>query len=80
LKSARGNDEAGAVNTSFVSLLAICEMHGVEPFAYIRDLLILLPSWPRSKVLELAPVNWASTVARVRRDSLADRLLASGQI
>jgi transposase len=59
-----GNDDAGEVNTNFVSLLASCEMHGVEPFAYIRDLLILLPSWPRSRVLELAPVNWASTIAR----------------
>ncbi|MBK8265380.1 MAG: hypothetical protein IPK80_29130 [Nannocystis sp.] len=25
---------------------------------YLRDLLCLLPSWPRSRVLELAPAYW----------------------
>lgn len=35
-----------------------------------RDLLCLLPGWPVQRVLELAPVNWASTVQRpeVRAD------------
>jgi transposase len=69
-----GNDDAGEVNTNFVSLLASCEMHGVEPFGYIRDLLILLSNWPHSRVLELAPVNWASTVAR---EDVAAKLAAN---
>jgi len=56
-----GNDEAAAVNTTFVSLLASCRLHSVEPWAYLRDLLCLLPSWPISRVLELAPVNWRQT-------------------
>ena len=34
-------------------------MHGLELFAYIRDLLLMLPSWAQSKALELAPVDWA---------------------
>jgi len=66
-----GNDEAGGVNAAFVSLLASAEMHGVEPFGYLRDLLILLPGWTRSKVLELAPLNWVATVAQ---DDVAARL------
>ena len=57
-----GSDEAAGVNTTFVSLLASCGMHGVEPWAYLRDLLCLLPSWHRSRVLELAPVNWQQTL------------------
>jgi hypothetical protein len=57
-----GSDEAAEVNTTFVSLLASCGMHGVEPWAYLRDLLCLLPSWSRSRVLDLAPVNWQQTL------------------
>ena len=29
-------------------------MHDIEPLAYMRDLLCLLPRWPRHRVLELA--------------------------
>ncbi len=37
-------------------------MHGIEPQGYLRDLLCLLPSWPRSRVLELAPAYWKQTL------------------
>ena len=48
----------------FVSLLASCAMHGIEPWAYLRDLFCLLPRWPEHQVLELAPAYWAGTCAR----------------
>jgi transposase len=57
-----GNDAAGGVNAAFVSLLASCQLHGIEPWAYLRDLLCLLPSWPARRVLELAPASWRGTV------------------
>jgi len=57
-----GSDDGAAVNATFVSLLASCQMHGIEPWAYLRDLFCLLPSWPRSRVLELAPANWKQTL------------------
>jgi transposase len=50
-----GNDDAGEVNATFVTLLASCQLHGIEPLGYLRDLLCLLPSWPARRVLELAP-------------------------
>jgi len=56
-----GNDEAAEVNAAFVSLLASCRMHSVEPWAYLRDLFCLVPSWPARRVLELAPVNRRQT-------------------
>ena len=46
-------------------------MHGIKPFGYIRDLLILVPSWPHSRVVEPTPVNWATTSAR--EDVVAQR-------
>lgn len=30
----------------------------LEPWSYLRDLLCVLPHWPHSRVLELAPVYW----------------------
>jgi transposase len=59
-----GSDEGGAVNATFVTLLASCQLHGLEPLGYLRDLLCLLPDWPVQRVLELAPVNWRTTVQR----------------
>src|SRR5438105_4234257 len=56
------NDDAGGVNATFVSLLASCQLHGIEPWSYLRDLLVLLPEWPVQRVLELAPVNWNQTL------------------
>ena len=35
-----------------------------QPYAYLRDLLCLLPSWPINKMLELAPANWRVTLER----------------
>ena len=59
-----GSDDGAEVHTIFVSLLASCRMHQIEPLGYMRDLLCLLPRWPSQRVLELAPVNWNETVAR----------------
>lgn len=63
-----GNDDAGAVNAVFTSLLASCRLCGVEPWSYIRDILCLLPTWPEHRLLELAPVSWLATreLAEVR--------------
>jgi transposase len=57
-----GSDEGAETNTIFVSLLASCRMHQIEPQSYMRDLLCLLPRWPKSRILDLAPVNWAHTL------------------
>jgi transposase len=57
-----GSDDAGEVNATFVSLLASCQLHGIEPWSYLRDLFCLLPSWPRRRVLALAPALWQTTL------------------
>jgi transposase len=57
-----GSDDGGVTNTRFVSLLASARLHAIEPLGYTRDLLCLLPSWPRKRVLELAPVYWKKTL------------------
>jgi transposase len=57
-----GSDDGALVNTVFVSLLASARLHDIEPLAYLRDLLCLIPSWPRHRLLELAPAYWKQTL------------------
>lgn len=56
-----GSDDGAEANAVFVSLLASCRMHKVEPWAYLRDLCCLLPTWPSHRLLELSPLKWAAT-------------------
>lgn len=78
-----GSDQGGHVNAIFTSLLASCRMLGIEPWAYMRDLLCLLPGWPVHRVLELAPMSWNATRERedVRRELELNvyRLLTLGE-
>ncbi len=59
-----GSDEGGETNATFVSLLASCQLHAIEPWSYLRDLLSLLPRWPKRHALELAPLSWRDTLQR----------------
>lgn len=56
-----GNDDAAEVNCAFVSLIASCQLHGIEPWAYLRDLFCLIPRWPAKRILEIAPASWQQT-------------------
>jgi hypothetical protein len=58
-----GSDDGARWNSVAVSLIASCQMHGIEPWAYLRDVLTLLPTWPHKRVLDLAPKNWHATAA-----------------
>jgi transposase len=57
-----GNDDGAKTNTVFVSLLASARLHGIDPVAYIRDLLCLIRGWPPERLLELAPAYWKKTL------------------
>jgi len=79
-----GSEDAAEVNTSFVSLLASCQLHQIEPLNYLRDLFCLLPTWPHRRVLELAPACWTQTLqdpqTQKRLDSHPLRQVALGRI
>jgi transposase len=66
-----GGDDGALVNTVFVSLLASARLHDIEPLAYLRDLLCLIPSWPRHRLLELAPAYWKQTLEQPETQKLA---------
>ncbi|WP_437997201.1 IS66 family transposase [Sorangium sp. So ce185] len=57
-----GSDDGAEWNATIVSLIASCALHQLDPWAYLRDVLILLPGWPRDRVIELAPKSWKQTL------------------
>jgi transposase len=59
-----GSDDGGHRAATFVSLIASAKLHGIEPYAYLRDLFCLLPGWARNKVIELAPAYFKKTLQR----------------
>ena len=72
-----GNDDGAEWNAIAVSLIASCELHGIEPWAYLRDVLILLPDWPKGRILELAPKFWKQTLENSDARKLLDESIWS---
>ena len=56
-----GSDDGAEWNAIATTLIASCQRHGIEPWAYLRDVLTLLPAWPKRDVLQLAPKLWNQT-------------------
>lgn len=66
-----GSDKHAQSTAAIYSVIASCRLHGIDSFTYIRDVLRLLPYWPRERMIELAPKNWNQTRARLNQDQLA---------
>jgi hypothetical protein len=58
------DDHANAAGNLF-SLIASCKLHGLEPEAYLADIIRVFPYWPSDRLIELAPKYWARTRARL---------------
>jgi transposase len=66
-----GSDEHAESAGHILSLIASARLHAIEPQQYLRDLIRVLPHWPRDRFLELAPKFWTATRARICADQLA---------
>lgn len=55
-----GNLEAGENLAGLYSLVASCELHGVNPIAYLSDVLLRIDRHLASKIDELLPDAWAA--------------------
>jgi hypothetical protein len=60
-----GSDEHARRACAISSLIASCEMHGLDPEFYLQEILTVLPSYPLSRVLDLSPKNWVATRKRL---------------
>jgi len=56
--------EAGAQRAAILySLVASCKLNGLDPFAYFRDVLEKVSTYPADKVDDLLPCNWTNPQA-----------------
>ncbi|SMG61837.1 IS66 C-terminal element [Cedecea sp. NFIX57] len=52
-----GSVAAGTRAAQIMSLLETAKMNGLEPHAWLTDVLTRLPSWPEERLHELLPLN-----------------------
>jgi transposase len=56
--------EAGAENAAILySLVVSCKLAGVDPFAYFRDVLMRIHTYPAERIAELIPREWKTHFA-----------------
>ena len=60
-----GSDDHAQAAANLFSLIASCQLHGLDPETYFTDIFRVMPYWPRDRYLELAPKHWARTRARL---------------
>lgn len=53
-----GSEEAGQRSAVIYTLIENCRMHGVEPYAYLKDVLERLPRTTNQQVAQLTPLHW----------------------
>ena len=57
-----GSDEGGRTTAVLYSLTQTCRRHGIDPFAYLRDVLTRLPKGDFQDLAELFPHRWAAAL------------------
>jgi transposase len=53
-----GSHEAAQRSAMFYSLLGTCKAHGIEPYAWLSDVLARLPYYPQKRIGELLPQHY----------------------
>jgi transposase len=66
-----GSENAAAAGSTWLTLVLSARMHGLHVETYFRELFRVLPSWPQTRLLELAPHAWAGTRSRIDPVQLA---------
>lgn len=59
-----GHDEAGENLADLYTVVSTCEVNGVNPFRYLRDVLIRVQTHPQSQIDDLLPHKWAELFDR----------------
>jgi hypothetical protein len=65
-----GSDDHANAAANLFSLVASCKLHRLDPEDYFRDVIRVMPYWPRERYLELSPLKWLRTRARLDPDQL----------
>ena len=54
-----GSDAGGRTAAILYTMTQTCKRHGIDPFAYLQDVLTQLPSLPTDCLPQLSPLAWA---------------------
>jgi hypothetical protein len=65
-----GSDTHAESAAAIFSLIASCRLHRIDPEQYLDEILRILPYWPSTRYLELAPKFWPATRAKLRPEEL----------
>jgi transposase len=68
-----GSITGGEAAAVIYSLIATCQQHKINPWAYFKDVLTRLPNHPYSKIEELLPYNWKPVSEDVPIELLFDK-------
>lgn len=60
-----GSDDHAKSTGALFSIVASARLHGLDIEEYLRCLIRLVPVWPQDRMLELAPLFWLRTRARL---------------
>jgi hypothetical protein len=66
-----GSDRGGRTAAVLYSLTGSCRHHGIDPFAYLRDVLGCLPTRSKDQLGELLPDVWFASHPSARRGTAA---------
>jgi transposase len=61
-----GSLAAGGRGADIMSLIQTAKMNGIEPLAYLTDVLTRLPTHPNSRIEELLPTRWKPEASVLR--------------
>lgn len=67
-----GSDDGGHRAAIFYTLVATCKLHGVDPEAYLADVLVRVATTPQSRIAELFPQSWAKARLAEATAAVAD--------
>ena len=60
-----GSDTHAEAAAALFSLIASCRLPQLDPFAYLEEVMRVLPCWSDDRYLELAPKHWRVTRAKL---------------
>ena len=60
-----GSDDHARSTAALFSIVASARLHGLDVEEYLRCLIRIVPLWPEDRMLELSPLFWSRTRARL---------------
>jgi transposase len=74
-----GSDQGGENAEVFMSLISSCRRHGVEPWAYLKDVIETLTKDPNTNLDQLLPHTWtpANEITEITHSSYPQKSLSS---